>query len=153
MIEDFKIHLPALREQEVKKIYFTASSGFLELQESELSFPFSVEIEGQTYITDQHLILRLKAKTKIGLPCAICNETVLISLEIKDFYHAELLEEVSGSDFDFAPTLREAILLEVPPKAECDGRCSKREELTPYLKQPIDAKADIHFPFADLDHL
>lgn len=153
MQRQFKIYIDRLKHEEKESIDQEVPSEFLDVREEDLSFPTPVKIKGEAYLADEHLILHLHLKTTAALPCAICNQLVQIPISIDDFYHSEPIDELRSPTFDYTEALREAILLQVPPFAECHrGNCPERATISPYLKKK-DPKTETpsHFPFADLD--
>jgi len=152
MLDTFKIWIDRLKEGQTQKIDALLSSDFLDINETDLSFPFPVKVRGEAYLADVHLLLRLNASTRVVMPCSICNQMIEKDLKIVDFYHTEPLEDVRDAIFDFSAILREALLLELPQYVECNsGNCPQREIIAPYLRKKTRAEPDIHFPFADLD--
>lgn len=152
MHEPFKILIDRLNKGETQKIDETLEPAFLALNEKELQFPEKVMVKGDAYLTDDHLIIRLKAKTAASMPCAICNEMIRIELNIEDFYHAQPVEEIPSAIFDFSEVLREGLLIGLPQYVECNkGKCPERATLAPYLKPKAREEKTTYFPFADMD--
>lgn len=152
MSEAFKIWIDRLKEGQTQKIKALFPPVFLDIAETELQFPFPVEVSGEAYLADMHLLLKFSASTRAVMPCAICNEMIETKLQINDFYHTEPLEEIRDAIFDFAPILREALLSELPKYVECcSGNCPQREAMAPFLRKKPKAEPDVHFPFADLE--
>lgn len=151
MLDGFKIWTDRLRDEQTQKIDTLFSSDFLDINEPELQLPFPVQVLGEAYLADVHLLIRLTALTRAVMPCAICNEMVETELKVVDFYHTEPLEEIRDGIFDFSLILREALLSELPQYVECHlGNCPERETITPYLRKKPRAEPDVHFPFTDL---
>lgn len=151
MREAFKVWIDRLREGLVQKIDESFDPSFLEIDEKELKFLSPVQVTGEAYLADQHLVLHLKARTKATLPCAICNQMMDTELKVENFYHSELIEEIPGAEFDFASPLREALLIEIPHYFECcEGNCPERKSLAPYLRSAPKTGDKSNFPFADL---
>jgi uncharacterized metal-binding protein YceD (DUF177 family) len=156
MIDDgFKIYVEQLRDGQIQEINESFSPGFLDVHEKDLSFSDLVEVQGQTYVTDDTLVLHLDIHTFGIIPCSICNEPVKVEMKIKGFYHAVPLEEIRGGIYIFRDILRETILLETPLLAECNqGKCPQREHIKKYLKkEPMSGKEDSegYHPFAGID--
>ena len=118
----------------------------LEVNEKDLQFHTPITVNGQAYLTDSHLVLKLNIATTATLPCSICNDLVTLSITIPSFYHAEELTAIRGGIYDFTPPLREGVLLEVPNYVECNKNCSKRDNIKHYF-----AKGQHQHPFADLN--
>lgn len=143
---ELKIYVDRLKDGHTQKIEEELFSDFLEIAEEELSFPLPVTVKGDAYLAEDHLVLHLKAKTEAKLPCSICNEQFLFPIDI-DFYHTVALDELKNPIFDYSLTLRESILLQVPPFAECNaGQCPERPTVNKYLKTDPHSQ----FPFSGL---
>jgi uncharacterized metal-binding protein YceD (DUF177 family) len=152
VLEEFKIWIDRLKEGDTQPLKATVSPAFLEIAESELQFPLPVEISGEAYLADIHLVIHLNASTKALMPCIVCNQMIETELKITDFYHTEPLSDIPGAIFDFGPILREALLIELPKYVECNqGHCPHRKGIDPFLKQTKTQGPDVHFPFADLE--
>ncbi len=150
MTELFKIWIDRLKGGTTQKIEENLDPSFLGPNEPELRFAFKVHVKGEAYLTNAHLIIHLKAQTKISMPCAICNEMIDTGLKVDNFYHTEPIEEISGACFDYAQVLREALLIELPKTIECNGgNCPERIAMEPYLRPKTRGKTT-YFPF---DHL
>jgi len=156
--EAFRIYVDQLRHGETEQISESLPPDFLDIHESELSFPEPVSVQGEAYLTSDDLMLRLNVTTVAYMPCSICNEKVAVGIKLKDFYHSELLADIKTGVYNFSEMLREAILLEVPYFTECnEGNCPHRAKVKDYLKEPKSIKEqeaeDGYRPFADLDKL
>ncbi len=156
-MEKFKIYIDRLKNGHVEKIRETVSSAFLDIHEEELSFPQDVEVAGEIYLADEHLVGHFFLQTAALIPCSICNEPVKIPIVIEDAYITVELAEVHTAIYDLSDELREAILLQVPLFSECnEGKCPVREQIKGFLHPESPEKAQakpnvVHFPFADLD--
>ncbi|MBF5059828.1 YceD family protein [Candidatus Neptunochlamydia vexilliferae] len=146
MKPSFKIYVDRLSNGRTEEIQETLSPDFIDVKEKDLQFHTPVEMEGKAYLAEDHLVIQLKVAAEAIIPCSICNEEVKKKVVVKSFYHTEELENIRGQVYDYGDPLREAILLEVPPYVECEGKCPKREELKNYF-----SKGDDQFPFADLN--
>lgn len=143
------ILIDRLKSGQTEKIDQKLDSEFLGPDEAELKFPTPVTVNGEAYLTDDHLIIHLKAETAVLMPCSICNQMIEADLKINNFYQAVPIEEISSAIFDYQDLLREALLLELPRTVECNGgKCPDREVLKPYMH----AEDKTNFPFADLDN-
>jgi len=131
---------------EKEEIDLTVSPDFIGVNEADLSFNTPVFIEGEASIMDDLFILKLSVKTKVSMPCSVCNKNTVFPIEIKEFYHTIPVAELPPSQFDYSELLREEILLLIPQFAECNqGKCPERATLPKITKDPSN-----HFPFADL---
>lgn len=152
MSEPFKIYIDRLRGGHTQVIDAALDSSFLDVQEAELSFPSPVLLKGEAYLTDEHLIIHLKASTKTVRPCAICNQATETALSVNDFYHTEMIQDIPSAIFDFREVLREALLIELPLVVECNGgKCPERQSIAPFMKSKERLENTTYFPFTDLD--
>jgi len=152
MPEPFKIYIDRLRGGNTQVIDASLDPAFLDVQEAELSFPSPVLLKGETYLTDEHLIIHLKASTKTIRPCAICNRAAQADLVVNDFYHTEMIQDIPSAVFDFREVLREALLIELPLVIECNnGKCPERGALAPFIKSKERSENPTYFPFTDID--
>lgn len=135
MDDTFKIFVLRLKEGHQEHLREELSPEFVDIQESDVKFQVPVRVEGLASLSDDTFLLKLHVETEVTLPCAICNQPVQVPLSIPDFLFTAPLSEVRGGVFDYRDTLREAILLEIPPRAECGGGdCPERAVLAQYLK-------------------
>ena len=150
----FKILIDRLKGGHTLKIEEALDPSFLGPEEPELLFKTKVTVKGETYLTDDHLIIHLKAHTKVLIPCAICNQMTEKDLDIDYFYYTEPIEEIRGAVFDYSEALREALLIELPRTVECNGgKCPERAIIAPFLRAEARTDKTTHLPFADLDDI
>ncbi|MFY7842592.1 MAG: YceD family protein [Rhabdochlamydiaceae bacterium] len=133
---------------------------FLEIQEDELKFNHDLKLKGKAYIAHDHLIISLKIHSQASIPCTICNHLFDYSIHLDSFYLAKPIEEIPSPIYNFGLDIREAILLEIPPFAECNqGKCPLRVDVQKFLKnkgektnQPTEQKSNSsYFPFEGID--
>ncbi len=154
MLEPFKIFIDRLKGGQTHKIDEAVDPLFLAVDEKELGFPSKVDVKGEAYLADDHLIIRLKVKTVALMPCAICNEMIEKELKVDNFYHTQPIEEIPSAIFDFTELLREALLLDLPKYIECNqGNCPERTTIAPFLRPQARIEKTTYFPFADMDDL
>lgn len=156
MSEDlFKIYVERLREGAEQEIQEVLSPDFLDIREFDLVFEKPVHLRGKAYLAEDELVIHWDIQTEVLIPCSICNEPVVVAIEICNFYYSEPLVEIKSGIYSFKKLLRETILLEVPTFAECQqGKCPKRREYVRYLKEPSDEFPETdegYQPFIDLD--
>ena len=150
MAEEFKIYIDRLKGGHVQRIQESFNPEFLEVDEEELQFDEPVTVQGEAYLTDDHLVIHLVAAALAEMPCSVCNKMIKTPLTVGNFYHAEPLAEIRDAIYDFSWALREALLIELPKTVECNkGRCPSREVLAPYLRG--EKREETYFPFADFD--
>jgi uncharacterized metal-binding protein YceD (DUF177 family) len=134
MGDEFKIFVHRLKDGQKEIIEETLSPAFMDIHEKDLAFNVPVKIHGEAECADQALVLRLYVVTEATMPCAICNENIQVKLEIPDLCHTEEFGDIKGDVFDFKDILREAVLLELPSRAECgNGNCPQREVLAKHF--------------------
>lgn len=154
MSEALKIFIDRLKGGHTQKIEEAIAPAFLGPDEPELRFAERVQVQGEAYLTDSHLIVHLKARTRVLMPCAVCNQMIGVELKVDNFYHTQPVEEVPRAVFDCSEQIREALLIELPRTVECaGGKCPERTAITPYLRSEARVDKTIHFPFADMDDL
>lgn len=142
------IYVDRLKSGSETTINCVLPASFMEVEEAELKFKKDIVIEGRAYASGDHLIVHFDALTYAFMPCSICNEDVEVKIQLNKYIHTVPLEEIKGSVYNGGPALREALLLEVPKLAECQGECPQRKQLQTFLKEERDKT---HFPFAELD--
>ncbi len=142
------VYVDRMKEGQEELFEGTLSTSFLG---KDPGFEATLDLLGQAYVSGDHLILKLEAKTGAFLPCSICNEPVLVPLALTNFYHAEPLSEIP-SVFDFSNLLREDLLLQLPLFAECGGNCPERQSIKNFLKETSeeDSTKSVQFPFSNL---
>ncbi|MBS0653603.1 MAG: hypothetical protein JSR39_08805 [Verrucomicrobia bacterium] len=157
-MEKFKIYVDRLKNGHVEEIKETVGPEFLEIEEEELSFPEDVQVSGEVYLADDHLVAHFSIQTSATLPCSICNEPVHIPINIQNAYSTIPLEEVRFAIYDLSNEIRETTLLQVPLFAECNnGKCPGRDQIKEFLHGDSGGELNpeqspvVHFPFADLD--
>jgi hypothetical protein len=151
MLEVFNILIDRLKGGQTQKIEESLSPTFLGPEEPELRFASNVEVHGETYVTDSHLIVHLKAHMKIRMPCAVCNQMIEKPLKVDDFYHTQALEEIPSAIFNYSEALREALLIELPRTVECnEGNCPDRNVMKAYIRSKPESDPSTYFPFNNL---
>lgn len=156
MDDRFKIYVEQLRDGHTETLSESFDPDFLGIDEKELQFPLPVKVEGDVYLAKDELVLHFNIETFCVVPCSICNEPVKEKIKIKGFYFVVPVEEVKSGIYNFKEILREAVLLDVPLRAECHhGKCPQRKEIEKYLKHEekgeTDENGDGYHPFADLN--
>lgn len=154
MDDTFNIYIDQLRYGQERKIKESLSPDFLEVNEKDLCFKKNIEVDGVAYLAQQELIIHWNVETEALISCSICNDNVPIDINIRNFYHSEPISNIKSGIFNFKNLLRETILLEVPPFAECkEGNCPSRKEIAKYLKKPAERPEEDegYHPFADFD--
>lgn len=148
------IYLERLKEGESTEIDETLSPEELMLEDDLLKFMPQIRLEGSAYLAEDHVVLQLDVVAGAKLGCSVCNQDVLIPIELKNTYITKELSSLKGGLFHYLEDLRELILLEAPSFVECNsGNCPEREEISSFLKKEKsdDSQMQVHFPFGDLD--
>ncbi len=155
MKENLKVYIDRMRDGETEEVDETLEPSFMDIHEKEMRFEDPVTLEGEAYVTDDWLIVRLSIQTKVHLICSVCNEPFEFEIDIQNMVHDEPLENIRDASFDLLPLVRESVLLAVPFYPQCGiDVCSKRHEIEPFLKK--DGSSDEepeehgHNPFKDL---
>lgn len=157
MNDQLTIYIDRLQDGKIEEISTQASCDFIDVYEHDLEFKDPIEVTGSVYLTQDHLVSHLSIKTQLYMPCAICNQSSPISIEVKNLYTTEPLETIHSGLFDLRTMIREALLLEVPGFYECsEGNCPERTIFAKFLKQSekeVSAKVQpkSYLPFADLE--
>ncbi len=150
-----KIYVEQLRGGKTQSLQESIAPSFLAIDEPELSFVDPVVIEGEAYLAHEELVVQVKVSTKARIPCRVCNELFKYDIVVPKLVHVQPIEGFKRGYFDISEMLREAILLEVPPIAECHGgHCPSRGELEGYLRQTVaedSVEEEGYHPFKDLD--
>lgn len=132
----FKIFVQRLKDGEVEAISESFEPAFIDVEEDELSFSSPVEIEGEAFVSGENFILRLAVQTEANMQCSICNEQVSVPLKVPPFVHTQKIVEIKSGLFQMEELLREAILLQIPSRAECnEGNCPERESIKVYFSK------------------
>ena len=150
MNELFCIYIDRLKEGVVQKIDLSLSPDFFEVSEQGLCLDKPTQVTGETYLTDEDLVVHFSASTIVQMPCAVCNQMTPFILAVKNFYHAEPLINIRTAVFDIRSVVREALLVELPNVIECNGECKERASITPYLRK-AEQNSESYFPFSDLN--
>jgi uncharacterized metal-binding protein YceD (DUF177 family) len=103
----------------------------------------------KAYVTDEHLLVTFDTSCELKLPCKICNEPSVYSINCPKQTHLEPLEDVKKGCFDAVDCIRETILLNIPPYWECEGHCKQREAINKFLKKS-DKESEAYHPFQGL---
>jgi uncharacterized metal-binding protein YceD (DUF177 family) len=146
------IYTEQLRDGHKESIHLDLDPSFLDVHEKELSFNTPVHIEGEAYATETHLLFHLTVLAQAQLNCSVCNSPFSFAIKIEKLYHTIPLNELKSAVFDYSALIREEILLQIPPYAECsNGQCPERASLSSFLKnEETKENPPTHFPFSNL---
>ncbi len=70
-LDPFKIYIDRLREGQTYAINEIVPPDFLDINEKELSFIQPITINGEAYLADQDLVIKLGATAVAVIPCTI----------------------------------------------------------------------------------
>lgn len=135
MQDVFYIYIDRLGDGEEEVLEEELDPSFLDVTDGTLFFPEKISLQGTAYVVETHLILTLDISTNYKTYCKICNELIVLPFSLQGLYITEEIENIPSKIFDIRETLRDAILLEIPLFAECEGGCPMRKELNKFLKQ------------------
>jgi uncharacterized metal-binding protein YceD (DUF177 family) len=130
--------------------------GFMDISEKEVAFKDPIKVEGEAYLAEDWLIVRLSIIAHATLQCALCNDTFRFPIHLQDMMHEEPLENIREATYDLLPLIRESILLEIPFYPQCGiTKCNKRQEVEKYLKKEPKVQEEKkgingHKPFQDM---
>ncbi len=68
-MENLKIYIDRLKGSQTQKINETLPPDFLGIDEEDLLFDQPVQLKGETYVANEHLIIHLNIETTARLPC------------------------------------------------------------------------------------
>ena len=126
---------------------------FLDLKEDdELTAPSEVCVRGTACRSGEWVIVEGSVETKMGLPCALCNEPTVFPVG-PFVWKTELpASDVKGGEIDLTEALREAVLLEVPYVVKCGGKECRNERLFRQYLAPeaTEENEERHQPFRTL---
>ena len=124
-----KIYVQRLRDGQPDPLEEDIPPEVMEIEERELRFEDPIEVRGQCYLADDHLVVEMDLSSRAQMPCAICNEDVAIPLNVEGVRSLIDLDEIKTGVFDASELIREELLLVLPLRIECNDRCPEREKL------------------------
>ena len=131
-MHQLSIYTDRLKSGKIESIQEALSSKDLGLIEEQF-YTDTVLLKGQAYLSSQELVLRITIETAVFLKCTICNEWVKTALSPIELYHVEALSQIRSAIFYYQDLVREAVLLHIPSKAECNGNCPERACIQHYF--------------------
>ena len=153
-IDYYKIYVDQLRDGKVERIERDFPPDVMDVQDSDLCFEKSIRVHGETYQSEDSLVLHLDLETEGLIPCSICNEPVAVPIAVNGVYQVISIEHIQGHIYDMRDVVRENILINTPAFAECNGgQCSERASLAKFLKSQETTNQELdegHQPFKDL---
>jgi len=131
----FLLNIHTLSENHPIIINKSFDPSFIDLDEKEIKFEDPIEIKGKIYLASDDIIINVSSRTYVKLPCSICNEPIKYLLVNKNYMHNQPLKTLNDSIYDYTEIIRQAVILELPAKVECNNNCSERENIAPFLKK------------------
>lgn len=153
MKKQLPIYIERLRQGRVHEITETIDPKQLDLFDDEIIAAKDVVVEGEAYLADPYLLVKLTLKSEFTLLCSVCNEPFSFPVEVVHILHEAPLDEITDSIFDLLPLIRETILLEVPFYPLCSGTtCRNRTEIEKFFKKQTGANEvdERYKPFENL---
>lgn len=155
MEDRLRLYPESLHDGAVQEISEAIGSEFIDVNESDVAFRDLVTIKGRAYLAGDELVIDLRVETIAHLPCAICNQWCEFPICIDRWIHVVPHEKWKSGTYDYAESLREAIILEIPLRFECqNGNCPARNEYSKYLTNehhPLTHEIELDHPFANLE--
>jgi uncharacterized metal-binding protein YceD (DUF177 family) len=134
MAEIFDIQTNHLLRGETQEISGAIDPDFLSVADGGILFGEKVTLKGKAYVVDGNLLIHIDVTTSYQAHCRVCNELCTFPLELQGLYLTEELANISSRGYNFKEALREAILIEIPVYAECEGNCPNRDYIKDYLR-------------------
>lgn len=152
MDELSKIYIDRLRKGASETIDLSLEPGFMSVNEKDLVFDEPIKLNGEAYLAEDDLVIKISIHTTAKITCSICNKLSPYPVAIEDLTHIVPVEEIKGHIFNLPPFIREAILLEVPFVVECsNGKCPERSQIQKFLADPNKKETEEGYrPFKDL---
>lgn len=147
MDHPFKISLSRLQKEEKIALSERVEEDFLEVHERDLDYTDPIDLRGSIELAGSAVLIKFSLETTAKSPCIICGKPVKIGVNLNDVCHAEPLDNIPEEIFDYSAIIRDLILTETAPYAECLGSCPERESLSQYLKNDEGTQR----PFKDID--
>jgi uncharacterized metal-binding protein YceD (DUF177 family) len=145
---EFLINVGEMRKGGQSQFSGEIASSFIE-RDNEIRDASPITLEYTAYVTNDFLILDVKAKTALTLVCSLCSHPFSFPVEFH-LQHEEELGNIPKGIFNLIEFLRETILLEVPFFPLCGGQsCSNRGQVDRFLKKEETESTHFH-PFEDI---
>ncbi len=143
----FQVLTDRLKDGEEDQIDEILDPSFLDLAEDdELTVTLPVQVKGKVYRASEWVIIDALVNVPVTLHCAMCNHPFSKEIVLKRWVHEVQVPE--NGVLDMAEALREAILLEVPFFALCNGdTCHNMAEIEKYIHK--EQSFEGHKPFLE----
>lgn len=133
MLKKLSIYIDRLRDGSKDSIEENISTDDILGTDENFHFTSLICISGEAYLAGDHLILSLRIKLDVDLPCIICNNWAPYSINIENFLHTESMAKIKSGTYDYSSVIRDAVFLEIPTYFECNGNCPERAHLASHL--------------------
>lgn len=147
MNHPFTVSLSRLQKEGVIALSEHLEDDFLEVHERDLDYTDPIDLKGSIELAGSAVLIKFSLVTAATSPCIICGKLVKIAVNLNDVCHAEPLENIRGEIFDYSAIVRDLILTETAPYAECQGNCPERKGIGQYLSRDGGSQC----PFKDID--
>jgi uncharacterized metal-binding protein YceD (DUF177 family) len=147
VIDQLAIYTDRLHGGATLKLAANFAPNELSVDDADVKILRPIDVHGQAYLADSHVIVQLDIATTVSKPCRVCNEDVAMDLDLKEVYWMLPIDEIQGTKIDGVEIVRELLLSEIPPFFECGGgSCPRRPEMERFIHHRADYQ-----PFKDLD--
>ena len=146
-MQQFLVMTDSLKEGEDTALDETLDPSILDLAEDdEIKVTSPVLVKGRVYRSSEWVIVDASVSVLVELPCAMCNEPFTRKIDLKRWVHEQ--EAPKDGVLNLGETLREAILLEVPFFALCNGEsCRNITEIEKFIRKECPHEG--HKPFLE----
>jgi uncharacterized metal-binding protein YceD (DUF177 family) len=150
MVHDLCFFYEQLKEGESSCFEHEIDSSFLDLEnDKELRPISSVFVKGKIWKMADWLFVEAYVKASFETTCSYCSDLFHLPIELQPWKHEVCIDDIKEAFLDLREPLREAILLEIPYFAQCDGTtCKNINEVKKYLMKG--EKEQFQQPFKDL---
>jgi uncharacterized metal-binding protein YceD (DUF177 family) len=150
-MQHFEIFIDRLKEGEELSIDEFLEPSCLELKDDdELSASSPIHVQGRVYSASDWVIIDVKVNASVEMKCAMCNNQFTYAIEIPRFVYEKQMSTIEHGKWDVQNELREAILLEVPFFALCNGdSCRNIAEIQQFIRTEQTSKKGENKPFLE----
>jgi len=146
-MQEFQVMTDRLKDGAEDRVDEVFEPSFLDLAEDdELRVSLPIRVQGKVYVASEWVIIDASVYVPVTLNCAMCNEPFSKEIVLKRWVHEEKLPQ--NGVLDLGDALREAILLEIPFFALCNGdTCHNMAEIQQFIHK--EQSFEGHKPFLE----
>lgn len=150
-MKHFEIFIDRLKDGEELAIDELLDPSCLDLAEDdELTASSPIQVQGRVYAASDWVVIDAKVSTSVGMKCAMCNDPFTYAIELPRFFDEKEISTIENGKWDIQKELREAILLEIPFFALCNGdSCHNIAEIQQFIRTEQASKRGENKPFLD----